>query len=141
MPGSGNGESGNAGVFERWWQEHSELDHLVSDLEEAMGSDSNARASQALEELSEALRSHLSVEEDVYFPLLERLLPDVAEGVGKARLAHRELLSDLDKIRDQLSTADLPAARSTLGHLLRGFRDHEKAEAEMVARLRDEPAG
>jgi iron-sulfur cluster repair protein YtfE (RIC family) len=138
MPGSGSDE--NSGVFERWWQEHSELDQLVSELEAALHTESNARASQALEELSEALRSHLAVEEDVYFPLLERLLPDSATGVQSARLAHRHLLVDLEKLREDLTQPDLTGARSTLEKLLRGFREHEQAEAEMVARLRSEPS-
>jgi hemerythrin-like domain-containing protein len=139
MPGSRLQEQGEAGVFERWWQEHSELDQYVTELELALNSSSAARASEALEDLTEALRAHLTVEEDVYFPLLERLLPDQAPGIQEACVAHRDILSDVDQMQDQLSSSDLTGARSTLKTLLRRFRDHEQAEAKMVARLRTPP--
>ena len=124
-------------VLERWWEEHSELDHLVSGLEATLQAGSAARASEALEDLAEALISHLSVEEDVYFPLLERLLPEAAAAVRQARVAHRDLLSEFDRIRDQLATSDLISARSTLERLLWRFRDHERRESQLIAQLRE----
>jgi hemerythrin-like domain-containing protein len=127
---------GQIGVLERWWEEHSELDHLVGGLEAALESGSAARASEALEDLIEALTSHLSVEEDVYFPLLESLLPESAATVREARLTHRDLLGEFDRLRDQLAASDLYTARSTLERLLWRFRDHERREAQLIADLR-----
>lgn len=139
MPDPGSEASGHAGVFERWWQEHSELDQLVTELDGALRDGSSARASGALEDLTEAFRTHLAVEEEVYFPLLERLLPEQTPGIRSARLAHQDLLHDLDRMQGNLAGEDLAAARETLGSLLRRFREHEQEEAQMVAKLRAPP--
>ena len=129
--------SQEVGVLERWWEEHSELDHLVGGLEATLQAGSAARASEALEDLAAALTSHLSAEEDVYFPLLERLLPESSAAVRQARVAHRDLLGEFDRIRDQLAASDLISARSTLERLLWRFRDHEQREARLIAQLRE----
>jgi iron-sulfur cluster repair protein YtfE (RIC family) len=126
-------------VFERWWEEHSELDQLVTELDAALRDGRSGRASEALDDLTEAFRSHLAIEEEVYFPLLEGLLPEQAPGIRGARLAHRDLLGAFDRLREQVAQADLPTARATLDDLLQRFRDHEQEEARMVARLRVPP--
>jgi iron-sulfur cluster repair protein YtfE (RIC family) len=139
MPGEGSQLRGEAGVFERWWREHSELDQLVTELDAALRDGSGARARESLDDLTEAFRSHLAIEEEVYFPLLEGLLPEQAAGIRSARLAHRELLGALDEMVEQVAQADLPTARATLDVLLQRFRDHEQEEARMVAKLRVSP--
>jgi hemerythrin-like domain-containing protein len=136
MAGAGSDEKRNLTAVQRWWEEHSELDRLVKGLEDTLEVGNAARASEALERFAEALGSHLSVEEDVYFPLLEQLLPESLPDVRQARVAHRDLLSELDRMRDQLADTDVHTARSTLERLLWRFRDHEKLEAELIAQVR-----
>ncbi len=121
-------------LLERWWEEHSELDQLVAELRRSLAFHGSARVSQAMEEFAAELESHLSVEEEVYFPLIEQLLPDQAGGTRRARLAHVELRGDLEKMRAQIEEGDLDQARRTFEALLRRFRDHEHQEAKLIPR-------
>ncbi len=119
----------------RWWHEHSALDLMVEALVEAIdGRDANA-ARTAAEELSRAMDTHAEEEEDVYFPLIERLAPDQADSVRKARETHGELHADLAAIRSELGNEDMEAARRVLTELLERFRIHEQAEARLIDRL------
>jgi hemerythrin-like domain-containing protein len=132
MPGQQTrAERGRAGL-DRWWQEHSELDRLVETLDETIGRGDEAAASAALEELVEAMHSHFAVEEDVYFPLVESLLPDSSEALRLARLAHVRIREDLATMSERIDAGELAPAREGL---LERLRDHERVEARLIARL------
>ena len=119
----------------RWWQEHSALDLMVEAVVEAIdGRDADA-ARAAAEALSRAMDTHAREEEDIYFPLIERLAPDQANSVRKARETHVELHAGLAAIRSELAEADMEAARRVLTELLERFRIHEQAEARLIDRL------
>ena len=118
----------------RWWAEHSELDQLSAELRRSLAFHGPARVSQAMEEFAAQLESHLEVEEEVYFPLIEQLVPDQATGTRRARVAHVLLRLDLGTMRAQIEKGDLDQARRTFEFLLRRFRDHEHQEAELIPR-------
>ena len=119
----------------RWWQEHSELDQLIEAIVEACGGKSGAAASAALEDLAEALEGHLTVEEEVYFPLVEHLRPELKPMIQGARLAHGVLRGQLDQLREQLAADEREEARRLLGSLLELFRSHEAIEGQLIADL------
>jgi hemerythrin len=121
--------------LQRWWKEHSELDRLVEVLTETMSGGRMAAARAALEDLFEAMEAHLSVEEDVYFPLVEKLAHAHIPLLREARLAHLELRGNLEEMRDHLSQGELDAARRALVALLDRFREHEQTEARLIADL------
>ncbi len=136
MPGQGPVSTQHTGVFERWWEEHSELDQLVEAAREALSSGSRFRSSEALEDLAVALESHFAVEEDVYFPLLERLVPETAPGIRAALEAHEKLRDEIGRVRRELTRFDLARIQDGLGRLLQTLHEHEKHEARMIAPLR-----
>ena len=121
----------------RWWQEHSELDRLVTDLQDELGcgNASTSGAGAALERLADALATHLSVEEEVYFPLVERLSGEHAGTTRKARLVHKDLSADLNLIREHIAEQNLDAAGIALATLLERFRSHEQMESRMIEDL------
>lgn len=127
---------GSGGDLERWWQEHADLDRLVNALSESTASRSAPAASAALEDLAEALDAHFAVEEEVYFPLVESLRPELAPTVQKARLTHVELRAQVDWIRKHLRDGDWPPVREALGQLLDLLHSHEEMEAGLIAGLR-----
>ena len=71
--------------FQRWWQEHSELDGLVREVEARMARGSLAKTSRALERLEAALDAHFTLEERVYFPLIDQLSPSRHTSIQAAR--------------------------------------------------------
>ena len=121
--------------FQRWWQEHSELDGLVREVEARMGRGSLANTSQALEELEAALDAHFTVEERVYFPLIEKLSPERHNSIQAAREDHLRISERLDELRDLVECGALTAARRALAKLLDRFRDHEIQEAKLIEDL------
>jgi iron-sulfur cluster repair protein YtfE (RIC family) len=121
--------------FERWWQEHSELDRLVSGLERAFNEGSIAAAGAALEELADSLEEHFGVEERVYFPLVEQLSQGHAPAVQAARLSHSKVRERLEQVRELVAEGKLVPAREALGLLLERFRAHEAEETQLIAQL------
>lgn len=129
------------GQLTRWWQEHSELDQLIEVLVEACGGGSGAAASAALEELAEAMQGHLAVEEEVYFPLVEHLRPELGVTLQGVRQAHGVMLGQLDQLREQLAGGELEEAGRLLGTLLDLFRSHEVIEGQLISELTGSSAG
>ncbi len=100
-----------------------------------MGRGSLARTSQALEELEAALDAHFTVEERVYFPLIEKLSPERHTSIQAAREDHLRISELLDELRDLVECGELTAARRALAKLLDRFRDHEIQEAKLIEDL------
>ena len=121
--------------FQRWWQEHSELDGLVQEVEARMALGSLAKTSRALEGLESALDAHFTVEECVYFPLIEQLSPSRHTSIQAARTGHLGIVKLLDELRDLVECGELAAARRGLARLLDRFRDYEIHEAKLIEDL------
>ena len=121
--------------IERWWQEHSELDRLVADVKIAMTSGSTQTADAALEELFEALEAHFKVEEDVYFPLIEKTSDRHTDVLRGARLGHRRIRESLEDVRSLVERAEFAGAERSLAILLDHFRAHEDAETQLIRDL------
>jgi iron-sulfur cluster repair protein YtfE (RIC family) len=121
--------------LQRWWEEHSELDRLVADVEESLNAGRLEPARVALAALAEALENHFSVEERVYFPLVERFSPEHAAIVRGARLAHARVTESLDTLSEAVERGESVAARRALALVLDLFRRHEGEEAKLIAEL------
>ena len=129
-----------SGQLSRWWQEHSELDQLIEAVVEACAGNSGAAASAALEDLAQALEGHLTVEEEVYFPLVKHLRPELEPTIRAVRLAHGVLRGQLDELREQLAANEREEARRLLDSLLELFRSHEAIEGKLIADLSGLPS-
>jgi iron-sulfur cluster repair protein YtfE (RIC family) len=119
----------------RWWEEHSELDGLVEAVEQTMGEGDAARAAQALEQLDEALDAHFAVEEQVYFPLVERFSPLHSSVVQAARLGHTKIRERMRSLRGLVENGEIGPARRALLVLLDRFRTHETEERKLILEL------
>jgi hemerythrin len=119
----------------RWWEEHSELDALVEAVEETMGGGDVAAAGRALEKLDDALEAHFSVEENVYFPLVERFSPLHSSVVEAARLGHKKIRGRMEDLRQLVDRGEIGAARRALFVLLDRFRTHESEERKLIREL------
>jgi iron-sulfur cluster repair protein YtfE (RIC family) len=121
--------------LQRWWEEHSELDRLVADVEDSLNGGRLDAAQVALAALAEALESHFNVEERVYFPLVERFSPEHAAIVRGARMGHARVTESLDTLREVVERGEIAAARRALAMVLDLFRRHEGEEAKLIAEL------
>ena len=123
--------------LQRWWREHSELDLLVVTLEETMSRGSISAASAALEDLTEALEEHFGVEEDVYFPLVERLSAAHEPVLKAARLGHLKIRERLEDLRELVANGDMEPAHRGLALVLDRTRTHEIEEAKLIGELQN----
>ncbi len=121
--------------FQRWWDEHSELDRLVAELESALVRGAIAAATSALDALASTLEGHFAVEEEIYFPLLESIDPAHAPALDAARLGHGKICERLEQLRQLVDGGEVPAARRVLRTVLDRFRLHEEEEEKLVGRL------
>ena len=119
----------------RWWEEHSKLDKLVEAFIQTLREGSVPAAIGALDELAQAFETHMSVEEDVYFPLVEKLHGAQIPLVREAREFHPNLRAGLAEIRSRLDQRDPAAAHQKLSSLLDLFRLHEQTESKLIATL------
>jgi hemerythrin len=119
----------------RWWREHSELARMVEGLVEAVAEESHAAARAALEELTVALQDHFSVEEEVYFPLVESLSSEHAPAIEAARAEHTNLRECLETLRGLIGDGELAPARDALAGLLDRLSAHELEESKLIADL------
>ncbi|MBM4336196.1 MAG: hemerythrin domain-containing protein [Deltaproteobacteria bacterium] len=121
--------------FERWWEEHSDLDHLVAALEESLSGGRIAVSRRAVEELAGALETHFDLEERVYFPLVERFSPEHCTRVRAARVAHAQVSETLQSLCDLIERGETLKACRVLAVLLDRFRTHEIEDARLIADL------
>ena len=125
----------DAASFVRWWDEHSELDELILEVEQAIGQKGAARAGAALERFCEAMEMHFAVEETVSFPLVERASPRHRAVLAAARLAHQKIRESLEDLRELVELARFAAAQRALAVLLDRFCAHEAAEESLIREL------
>ena len=120
----------------RWWEEHSELDQVVADVTRTLASGGLDRTLAAVSALKATLERHFSVEETIYFPLIDRFAPEESSSVRAAQLGHHRMRSTLNDLRGLLAGGDRASARRVLAQLLAGLREHEAHEEQLIERLK-----
>jgi hemerythrin len=132
---SGNESSPDALALPRWWEEHSELDQMVADVTQTLEASGFDAALTALSKLKQALEQHFTVEETIYFPLIERLAPEEAGSVRAAQGGHDRMRRALDDLQEFLAGGDRSGVRRVLAELLAGLSEHESHEKQLIRRL------
>ncbi len=122
--------------LEGWWSEQSEIVVLIRKLIGVLESREGGPARPIFGELDNVIRNHLSVEEDVIFPMAEKTNPEQAQPIRSLRLAHIGILQDLTRIGEQIELSHLDAARATLEAFLDSFGAHERLVDQLIAVLK-----
>ncbi len=120
----------------RWWEEHSELHQMVAEVTQLLATGSLAATLAAFSAMEEALEGHFSIEESLYFPLIERFAPEEDRAVRTAQRGHDRIRRALNDLQELLAGADRPGARRVLVQLLAGLSEHESHEDQLIQRLR-----
>jgi hemerythrin len=125
----------NSTMLRRWWEEHSELDELVESIRIKLERGALSAASLSIERLATRLEGHFATEEDLYFPLIERVSPRSATLLESVRSSHRKLREGLEDLLVLVENADRASARRALVVLLHHLYQHEAEEVELIAEL------
>jgi hypothetical protein len=88
--------------------------------------------------ICDELTVHTQIEEEIFYPALRQVLPDVADLLNEAEQEHAQAKALIAQIR-QLSTAD-PTMDQLVAELARAIEDHVKEERdELFPKARSAP--
>lgn len=135
MPQRATEEGLDPSALRPWWEEHSELDHMVQAVAKLLADSSLDAAREAVRALEETLEGHFATEETTYFPLVERFAPEEGGTLDAVQQGHDQMRGALGKLHELLAGDDRRAAREVLEQLLEGLKRHEIHEKRLIQRL------
>jgi iron-sulfur cluster repair protein YtfE (RIC family) len=124
-----------------WRENADEVDHLAHLTAKALAAGELEAARRHFAEYHDLLLKHLAHEEDVSFPLAERVAPSAGQPIKSLRVAHIGIRRDLEQVGAHLALGHADAARAVFGAFLESFAAHERLEDQLVELLRKSPAG
>ncbi len=127
------------GEERRITSQHEKLDVFCREVYSRIDKDGARLAMNDFLLFSAALDAHMTVEEDIYFPALHGLRPDIGDELAGLVAEHEELRVGLDEIRRALKRDDGPEARLALDQLARRVSTHEIAEEDLIALINEAP--
>ena len=119
--------------------QHARLDEFAHDVYEALDKEGIAAALDDFQLYETALEAHMSLEEDVTFPRLHGLRPDLGERLTTLIREHDRLREEVEGIKAQLGKGDRSGARFALEAFARRLDRHEASEEELMARVGEGP--
>ncbi|MEN8183765.1 MAG: hemerythrin domain-containing protein [Myxococcota bacterium] len=112
--------------------QHRQLDALHALVAEALEQVDAARAGQCFLRLKDALDAHMSLEDELYFPALHGLRPDLeGELTGLAR-DHQRFRAELETLTRHFDAGELGISQAGLDRFAGAFAAHELREESLV---------
>jgi hypothetical protein len=116
--------------------EHRRLDVLFVEAREAFrGEDVSDSATEAFQELREALEIHFEQEDRLYYPAIWALRPDLESGLQDFVAEHDKFRSQIEHIEALLAREDFAGGGRAIEALAGDFGRHEVSEESMLRRL------
>ena len=109
--------------------QHEFLDVLAKAASQAVERDGKAEAREALHGFRAALDAHFALEEQMHFPALRGLHPELADELAELVREHAEFRASLDRLE---GGADGVERKTALDALVAGLRLHETREERML---------
>ncbi|HTO51997.1 MAG TPA: hemerythrin domain-containing protein [Myxococcota bacterium] len=118
------------------WREGSDqLELLAGETSQALAAGQLPRARKAFGEYKALLEKHLAHEEDVSFPLAEKVAPAQGGPIKSLRVAHIGIRRDLEQVATHLAAGHEDAARAVFAAFLESFGAHERLEDQLIELL------
>jgi hypothetical protein len=114
--------------------DHDHVRELVSRLEEATGAGDNASANELAHELTNELNAHTAIEEEVFYPAVLQLAPDLRPEVEEALEEHQKAKELLFEAASGAPAVAEEAAPET--GLLTKAVEHHLAEEKLFESVR-----
>ncbi len=119
--------------------QHARLDDFAHDVHEALDKEGATGAIDDFELYVAAFEAHMRLEEEVTFPRLHGLRPDLEARLTALMREHDVLRSELVAIDTQLQEGDESGARLRFEALARRIEGHEAQEEELLALVGEGP--
>jgi len=121
--------------------QHQRLDSLCRELYWRIDKDGPTHAISEFLLFITALDAHMTMEEDVFFPVLYGMRADLGPEFEALVDEHAEFRIKAAEIKDRLQANDREGARVALELLARRISVHERVEEELLARITEGPIG
>ena len=117
--------------------EHRALDRLFARALELFegGDEAGLQARESFEELRETLDSHLSAEENLYFPTIWALRPEFKDRLRAFIRAHHHFRGLIQEIAGLMDSDETEEATHVLERLRHEFARHEGSEEDALHSL------
>lgn len=124
--------------------QHARLDDFAHDVYDSLQKSARdkegvAAAMDDFQLYESALEAHMTLEEDVTFPRLHGLRPDLGERLTILVREHDVLRNEVEAIKAQLEKGDRSAAQLALEAFARRLERHEASEEELLAAVGEGP--
>ncbi len=87
----------------------------------------------AFQRFHDALESHFSLEEDLYFPALHGLRPELEDRLIALKNEHESLRRGLAELQPVFATSDTNRCRRSLDGFVLSMTNHESREETLIA--------
>ncbi len=122
--------------------QHRQLDELYALLVKALDEGVQGPVRRGFERFRDALEAHFSMEDNVHFPALHGLRPELDGLLTRLVDEHRTLRDKLARVQDAFLAGDLETGLERLDAFAEELAEHEDREEDLVAELRrDASAG
>jgi len=118
---------------------HKQLEGLYEDVLCALDRSGVRAAANAYHRFADALDAHMLLEEEVYFPALNDLLPDVGKELCSLARDHEMLRELAGLIRGHFDAGERSKAARRLPELAIRISEHEVAEEALISRISSVP--
>jgi hypothetical protein len=115
--------------------QHRQLDSFYSLVMDSLEEGDRKRAPAAFQRFFDALDSHITLEDSIYFPALHGLRPEFALELADLVREHADLRADLREIEKLIQDDDLRGSADRLDALGVALAAHEGREELLLARI------
>lgn len=116
--------------------QHRQLDQFHELVATALEHGEPAQVRSAFTRFRDALEAHFSVEDDVYFPAVHGLRPELERELTALVADHREMRRQLEKVQALFDADRLAEGGAALDAMVTALIDHEAREERLLDRLR-----
>lgn len=125
-------------------EQHERLDALCREVYSELDKDGAGAAINDYLLFLTALDAHMKIEEEIYFPAVHGLSPDVGAALSRLVAEHEAIRAEAEVVKAALKAAcrrgvDPAAARWALRSLARQVAAHEEEEEDVLARVTEGP--
>lgn len=116
--------------------QHRQLDELYALLTRALAQGDAEGSRRGFQRFRDALEAHFAMEDEVHFPALHGLRPELETSLMELVADHRGFVGELDRVAAELEADELEAAAARLTSMANRLAAHEDREEAMLADLR-----
>ncbi len=122
-------------VARRISSQHQRLESLYGTLARALAKGDECEAQAQLAQFCDVLAAQFSLEEDVFFPALARLLPGMRGRIVDLAREHDRFREELEQIQKRLGATEREGAKARFDRLAAELAEHDGREERLVERI------